>query len=82
MQSFRTLGQPLLGEMYVAQKERKMIPKIVDTSFRCNAQGQRTNFEKKVRLGQQGSPSCSLNKCLLERCSIKLSLKGCSIYFC
>ena len=45
MQNFITLGQPLLGEKYVAQKKeerRKIITKIVDTSFRCNAYGQRT----------------------------------------
>ena len=42
MQNFITLGQPLLGEKYVAQKKkRKIIPNIVDTSFRSNAQGQR-----------------------------------------
>ena len=37
MQNFITLGQPLVGEKYVAQKrkrkERKIIPNIVDTSF-------------------------------------------------
>ena len=38
VQNFITLGQPLLGEKYVAQKkERKIIPKIVDTSFCSNA---------------------------------------------
>ena len=39
MQNFITLGQPLVGEKYVAQKrkERKIIPNIVDTSFRSNA---------------------------------------------
>ena len=31
-----------------------------------------SNFEKKVRLGQYGSPGCSLNKSILERCSIEL----------
>ena len=45
MQNFLTLGQPLLGEKYVAQKRkkkrRKIIPNIVDTLFRSNAQGQR-----------------------------------------
>ena len=45
MQNFITLGQPLVGEKYVAQKEkeRKIIQNIVDTSFRSNAQGQRTH---------------------------------------
>jgi hypothetical protein len=44
-----TLGQPLLGEKYVAQKikkerkKRKIIPKIVDPSFCSNAYGQRTH---------------------------------------
>ena len=34
----RNLPQNLfLGEKYVAQKERKIIPKIVDTSFHWNA---------------------------------------------
>ena len=49
MQNFITLGQPLLGEKYVAQKEkkkRKIIPNIVDTSFRSNAQGQRTQSDR------------------------------------
>ena len=52
MQSFRTLRQPLLGEKYVTRKERKkrkerkIIPKIVDTTFRFNAQGQRTHFAR------------------------------------
>ena len=45
MQNFKTLGQPLLGEKYVAEKKerkkRKIIAKIVDTSFRSNANGQR-----------------------------------------
>jgi hypothetical protein len=45
MHNFRTLGQPLLGEKYVTQKEeRKKFPKIVDTMFRCNTKGQRTHF--------------------------------------
>ena len=36
---FPILGQPLLGENYVTQtKERKITPKIVDTTFRCNVQ--------------------------------------------
>ena len=40
VQHFITLGQPLLEEKYVAEKRkerRKIIPKIVDTSFRINA---------------------------------------------
>ena len=51
MQNFITLGQPLLGEKYVAEKiqeamrteeysggyEKHRIPKIVHTSFRSNA---------------------------------------------
>jgi hypothetical protein len=43
--NFITLGQPLLGEKYVARKrkERKIITNIVDTSFHNNAQGQRTH---------------------------------------
>ena len=47
LQNFRNLEQPLLGKKYVTRKkrrERKIIPKIVDTKFRCNAQGQRTHF--------------------------------------
>ena len=44
MQNFITLGQHLLGEKYVAQKrKKKIIPNIVDTLFRSNAQGQRTH---------------------------------------
>ena len=50
MQNCRTLGQPLLGEKYVTQKEeeeeRNIIPKIVDTTFCCNAQGQRKRFAR------------------------------------
>ena len=47
MQNFITLGQPLLGEKYVVRrKKRKIIPKIVDTSFRCNTQGQRRHFAR------------------------------------
>jgi hypothetical protein len=40
-ENFKTLTQPLLGEKYVAQKrkkrKKKIITKIVDSSFRCNA---------------------------------------------
>ena len=43
MQNFRTLGQPLLGEKYAVEKERQIISNIEDTSFRSNAQGQRTH---------------------------------------
>ena len=44
MQIFITLGQPLLGEKYVAEKkkERRIITKIVDTFFLSHANGQRT----------------------------------------
>jgi hypothetical protein len=35
--NFITLGQPLIGEKYVARKRRKTIPKIMDTSLHCNA---------------------------------------------
>jgi hypothetical protein len=38
MQNFR--------EKNVTQKERNMIPKIVDNLFRSNAQGQRMHFAK------------------------------------
>ena len=55
MQNFKTLAQPILGEKYVAQKEekkkkRKIIPNIVDTSFRTNAQGQRTHSARTNKL--------------------------------
>ena len=52
MQNFKTLGQPLLGEKYVTQKEEerkkeeKIIPNIVANTFRCNAHGQRTHFAR------------------------------------
>ena len=40
MQNFITLGKPLGGEKYVAQKkERKIIPRIVDTSFPATPKG-------------------------------------------
>ena len=43
------ISEPLLGEMYVTRKKRnkeiKIIPKIVDTMFRCNVKGSaRTNL--------------------------------------
>ena len=37
MKNFKTLGQPLVGEKYVTQKERKKNnPKIADTTIRCS----------------------------------------------
>ena len=36
---FHNPRKALLGEKYVEQKERKIIPNIVDTSFRSNAKG-------------------------------------------
>ena len=63
MQSFRTIGQPLLGEKFVTRKKerRKIIPKIVDTSFRCIAQGQRTHFARTNKYG------CAMRKYFLHQ---------------
>ena len=35
------------------RKERKIIPNIVDTSFRSNAQGQRTHSARTKKLGAE-----------------------------
>ena len=69
MQNFITLGQPLLGEKYVAQKRkerrRKIIPNIVDTLFRSNAQGQRTHSARTKIISLN---CCLSNKILIEPC--------------
>ena len=40
--------------MWHGQKERKIITKIVDTSFRCNTLGQRTHFARTKKLPLAG----------------------------
>ena len=44
VQSFRTLGQPLLGEKYVTRKRRKIIPKILDTTLCPRAERAQTKL--------------------------------------
>ena len=65
MQNFTTLGQPLLGENYVAQKSKKgkIITKIVYTSFICNPQGQCTHFAR-TKIYQCMKPMCKNAKLL------------------
>ena len=59
------LGQPLPGEKYVTRKERKkrkIIQKIVDTTFHCNAQWQRTHFARTKILEMESKPNESMTE--------------------
>ena len=57
MQNFITLPQPLLGEKYVAQKEKKKNNTKYSGHFRSNAQGQRTHSARTKKRGQVKSAS-------------------------